>query len=476
MRRGNNRGQVIVILVLGIFVLLGMAALAIDVGFIYAVRNELQRSADSGALAGASVFKETGQWSSDPNDPVSQLATSRAKLLASSDNVVRTPLDPDTEVAVSFPTNLRIRVDTQREVSLFFAGVLGIPKRTVTAYAVAEAYPASENLECVVPWGVPLPWKDVNGNGQYDDGVDGDPQWPPDDNVCLPYGVTDWSFETHSVNGPPSPRDDYLCQGSLQVLKIADPKAQLQPGNFFGMDFSGIVQECPPGAPTISPGANFYSYMIQHSCDCKFSVSTTDDIPIDTKTGNMVGPTIDPIAPNEYYGWTPAPGGYAWSPAQDSPYYYSMDPVTLKKTFISGNPDETSLMNGDPGAVWSTSYLNPGVDPGGGFPQSNNTSYNWYDNNSIAGGGDWWKSSRVLRVPIYDPTGKIDGGIHTPGSGKTSFEPLKFVGFWIQDIVYEPPNNGAIVGRFVTVGGWASGGDTATEIPGTPVLNIRLVE
>ena len=60
MKTGNNRGQVLVILALGILALLGVAALAIDVGFLYTVRNELQRSADAGALAGASYFKETG--------------------------------------------------------------------------------------------------------------------------------------------------------------------------------------------------------------------------------------------------------------------------------------------------------------------------------------------------------------------------------------------------------------------------------
>ena len=60
MVRGN-RGQVLVLVALAIVVLLVMAALAIDVGFMYTTRHELQRSADAGALAGASALRDYGK-------------------------------------------------------------------------------------------------------------------------------------------------------------------------------------------------------------------------------------------------------------------------------------------------------------------------------------------------------------------------------------------------------------------------------
>ena len=65
MRR-MKKGQVLVLFVMGLVVLIGMAALGIDVGYMYSVRHDLQRCADAGALAGASRFingpGETGTW------------------------------------------------------------------------------------------------------------------------------------------------------------------------------------------------------------------------------------------------------------------------------------------------------------------------------------------------------------------------------------------------------------------------------
>ena len=60
MRR-HNKGQVLVLVALAIFVLLGLAALGIDAGYMYTVRHELQRSADAGALAGASACTIPGK-------------------------------------------------------------------------------------------------------------------------------------------------------------------------------------------------------------------------------------------------------------------------------------------------------------------------------------------------------------------------------------------------------------------------------
>jgi len=475
MKTGNNRGQVLVILALGILALLGVAALAIDVGFLYTVRNELQRSADAGALAGASYFKETGYWSNSLSDPQMQVAEARAKAIASRDVVVQTPLDPSTEITVSLPSDKRIRVDTRREVSLYFAGVLGIAKRTVTAYAVAEAYPVSQNVTCVVPFGIPIPWVDSTPNGDYDPGemlARMDITKEECDTLGSP---TVWDSQNHVISGPKNvARDSALCQGSLQILKIGDSNT-LIPGNFFGMDFADLVQECPGMEP--NHGASFYKYMINHSCDCTFKIGVNDPLPpVPTEPGKMVGPTREAIAPNKYWGWTPyTPGdppvlGTAWPQDDASPYYYSVDSGG-KKDWIPGNPpsDQDTVMNGDPDADW---VYNDSSWPGG-YPDGG--KYSW--NNAE---GSWQDSPRVLRIPLYDPSGTLGDppGIHTPdkSSGKTSFTPIGFVGFWVQDIQYFPPNSGTVVGRFITVGGWGSGSGTNPGPTGAPVLNIRLVE
>lgn len=53
----NRRGIAIVYIALALVVLVGMAALAIDVGYFYVVKSQLQNAADSAALAGASGLK-----------------------------------------------------------------------------------------------------------------------------------------------------------------------------------------------------------------------------------------------------------------------------------------------------------------------------------------------------------------------------------------------------------------------------------
>jgi len=138
--RTGNRGQVLVIVALAFAVFLGFAALAVDVAYMYTARNELQRCADSGALAGASRFTEPGGvWSPNPLDPVMIQAGNYARDYATRDEVVATQLNPASEVAVTFPLDNQVRVDVSRNVALFFARIFGLQTRTITAYAVARA-------------------------------------------------------------------------------------------------------------------------------------------------------------------------------------------------------------------------------------------------------------------------------------------------------------------------------------------------
>lgn len=67
----NERGAVLVLVAMLTFVLTGVAALAIDLGHLYMVRNELQNAADAAALAGAAnlyiIDPATNTASVNPN-------------------------------------------------------------------------------------------------------------------------------------------------------------------------------------------------------------------------------------------------------------------------------------------------------------------------------------------------------------------------------------------------------------------------
>ena len=51
-----HKGSTVIFVAIGLVMFLGFAALAVDIGYLYVVRGELQNAADSGALAGAQVL------------------------------------------------------------------------------------------------------------------------------------------------------------------------------------------------------------------------------------------------------------------------------------------------------------------------------------------------------------------------------------------------------------------------------------
>jgi len=144
--RTGNRGQVLVIVALAFAVFLGFAALAVDVAYLYTVRNELQRCADAGALAGASAFVDNSIAVVD----LLATADQRARTFASRDTVAGSPLNSTTEVnvGVSLADNL-VRVTTDRTVNLFFARIFGRENTTVQAVAAANHLPSDNSLRLV---------------------------------------------------------------------------------------------------------------------------------------------------------------------------------------------------------------------------------------------------------------------------------------------------------------------------------------
>jgi hypothetical protein len=64
-RLARHRGAAIIFVAFVLFLLIAMAGLAIDVGYVYTVRNELQNAADAAALAGAQVLYDDPTTTAD---------------------------------------------------------------------------------------------------------------------------------------------------------------------------------------------------------------------------------------------------------------------------------------------------------------------------------------------------------------------------------------------------------------------------
>jgi hypothetical protein len=72
----NHCGATVIVIALSILALIGFAALAVDIGYIFVVRNELQNAAEAGAHAGACVlYNDQGTSVNEGANQVAQQAT-----------------------------------------------------------------------------------------------------------------------------------------------------------------------------------------------------------------------------------------------------------------------------------------------------------------------------------------------------------------------------------------------------------------
>ena len=420
--RKRNRGQVLVVFLAALLALLGVAALGIDAGYLYTARNELQRCADAGALAGASAFIE-GAWS-DP--AVRGIADRRAREYASKDKVASSVLASGGEISVEFPAAERVRVRASREVPLFFSRVFLGPTKTLSASSVAEASAAGTNVRGLKPWGIPFPWDDTNGNGKYDAGETVHRDCPPEaaaqgaflrrtedtgDTIGAgrPYpGIARaadrpadrWKISSaHACILPPpnpGPEASYFCAGTRVILKIGTPAGspknpsgipslQQEAGHFFALALDG-------------GGASVYRNTIVNGSGGAYGIGDS----ISLEPGNMVGPTRQGVS---------------------------------------------ELIQADPDSAWNASE---GVPESSLYP---------------AADGLWMKSPRVVRIPIYDPEIALS-------QGRSDMAIASFAGFWIESIGVQ----GTVIGRFVRLPASPETGPATGRTTGPVLKTLRLVE
>lgn len=266
---GNERGSVLALAVLALIVLLGMAALAIDLGMLYTARGEAQRSADAGAHAGARVFLlAPANWTG-----AREQAREYAELNQVRSEVLEV-LDEDIDV---IPDSQKVRVRVHRNsargnpVTTLFARVLGIGTVDLGAVAAAQSWP-SDGTDCMLPFAIPDRW-DVYENGTYRPSRSGDvfdpdrgdryfsPAAPRDDGYYTGYGRNNigepFLLKPKNPSGTPQPEwyypirltdtqgsDDYRnavedCWQPGEHLFIGD-EVLSEPGNMAGPTRQGF--------------------------------------------------------------------------------------------------------------------------------------------------------------------------------------------------------------------------------------------
>ena len=137
-RPQEERGQVIVLMVLMMVVLLGFAALVVDVGYAYYAHRALQNSADAAALAGSQELPNAANAAA-----VARQYSSSAGNKNNRANINNVTTTVTTKCVVSLggcvtgTSSNAVVVLEMAPTKTFFAGLLGIPAFTIKAKATA---------------------------------------------------------------------------------------------------------------------------------------------------------------------------------------------------------------------------------------------------------------------------------------------------------------------------------------------------
>ncbi len=241
-RLGSRRGGALVMVAISLVVILGMAALAIDLTAAYAWRVEAQKIADSAALAGGSAFLD---FASAEAEPYARERAYQYALL----HTIKGEFVDSSEVTVEVLTAERkVRVWINRDgMPVWFASVLGFDSVDIGAMAAAQAVDGGA-ARCLKPIALPDMWEekdtlqDLNGNGIWEPGeewvYDPEVDWYERLGDFLAPEMTETGYGSNHRNGRVdtySNRSYHRDLGRTIQLKAADPQDpyNFSPGIFF---------------------------------------------------------------------------------------------------------------------------------------------------------------------------------------------------------------------------------------------------
>jgi hypothetical protein len=261
-----------VYILLATVMMLGMAAIAVDMAMIYAARRRAQTVADAAALAAGPLL---------PNSALSTIAAQSVatannsgapafniiSLAYASGSNTNITLDDGTSMALA--GGAAITVTGYVDAPLSFAPVIGYRPKSKTNKANTLSVLASATIIVRSACGLP------GGMGMGPFGLVADD--PNSNNADVAYIATLLTTAQNSQTPMPNTYQPVDKQLPLKVSRWQNGTIQTG-GNFGALDLGGS-------------GANSYSDDIMIPSSQTFSVG--QEIP--TKTGNMVGPTRDGV-------------------------------------------------------------------------------------------------------------------------------------------------------------------------------------
>jgi hypothetical protein len=168
MKRGGQRGQILVVIAFGMIVLIAVAALVVDLGFSWMLRRQEQNAADPAAIAAARWLKDSDGKARSPFPEANQEACFYARQngffpAASSNDLTATGCVPGndprgTALLVQWPPQSgpyqgapgKVQVIIKSTHPSFFAQIFGQDWSTVSTGAVAANDSGNSNSSSLV--------------------------------------------------------------------------------------------------------------------------------------------------------------------------------------------------------------------------------------------------------------------------------------------------------------------------------------
>jgi Flp pilus assembly protein TadG len=240
MRARSDHGQATVLTVVFLVVLLGMAALVLDIGSWYRADRATQSTADAAALAGAQAL---------PGD--SAAANSLAQQYAVKNGGLGGGVITFSSKIVANDT---IRVTVKRPAPTFFAKIFGKNSVTVGSTATARSEGVSA-VKYVAPIVVHYKHPLLNCKGPASK-----PACAPDFGPSHPTTLT--LEDLHKSGG-----GNGAGAFGLLNLNYGDPSGNIGAGTLAGWLRNGYDAELPLGTYYSAPSANFNNSQFQSSLD-----------------------------------------------------------------------------------------------------------------------------------------------------------------------------------------------------------------